>query len=193
MPQAFNLNNAGASVESVEYENRSLHHNSLISPAQNHPTQSWKGFEKLNPLNQMNSELETALLVRLYREARIEKRQRNSRRRHEAVATFGGEPVGSSTQVVAPPPGFFRSNEFDVGAFGTYATGLGSGANAGRRRGLSRSRVSATAALVCREDLTTFVHWSEMSSGGHFAALEQSDLMLADLRAFVSTVAGEQH
>jgi len=50
----------------------------------------------------------------------------------QAVATFGGEPVGSSTQVVAPPPGFFRSNEFDVGAFGTYATGFGSGANAGK-------------------------------------------------------------
>jgi hypothetical protein len=32
-----------------------------------------------------------------------------------------------------------------------------------------------------------------MSSGGHFAALEQPDLMLADLRAFVSTVAKEQH
>jgi hypothetical protein len=57
MPEAFNLNNAGASVESVEYENRSFHQNSLISPAPNHPTQSWKGFEKLNPLNQMNSEL----------------------------------------------------------------------------------------------------------------------------------------
>ena len=34
------------------------------------------------------------------------------------------------------------------------------------------------------------VHWSEMSSGGHFAALEQPDLMLADLRAFISTIAG---
>ena len=38
------------------------------------------------------------------------------------------------------------------------------------------------------------VHWSEMSSGGHFAALEQPDLMLADLRAFISTIAGgESH
>jgi pimeloyl-ACP methyl ester carboxylesterase len=34
------------------------------------------------------------------------------------------------------------------------------------------------------------VHWSEPSSGGHFAALEQSGLMLADLREFVSTVTG---
>src|SRR5271166_6471130 len=49
----------------------------------------------------------------------------------QAVATFGGEPVGSSTQVT-PPPGFFRSNEFDTGAFGTFVTGLGSGANAGK-------------------------------------------------------------
>ena len=29
---------------------------------------------------------------------------------------------------------FFRSNEFDVGAFGTYAPGFGSGANAGKLR-----------------------------------------------------------
>jgi hypothetical protein len=37
------------------------------------------------------------------------------------------------------------------------------------------------------------VHWSEMSSGGHFAALEEPDLMLTDLRAFVSTLAGDGH
>ena len=43
------------------------------------------------------------------------------------------------------------------------------------------------------EKTYNIVHWSEMSSGGHFAALEQPDLMLADLRAFISTVAGEQH
>ena len=30
-----------------------------------------------------------------------------------------------------------------------------------------------------------------MSSGGHFAALEQPDLMLADLRAFISVLGGE--
>jgi hypothetical protein len=29
-----------------------------------------------------------------------------------------------------------------------------------------------------------------MPSGGHFAALEEPELMLADLRAFISTVAG---
>ena len=48
----------------------------------------------------------------------------------QAVATFGGEPVVSSKQVVAPPPPppeFFRSNEFDIGAFGNYDTGVGSG------------------------------------------------------------------
>ena len=49
----------------------------------------------------------------------------------QAVATFGGEPVGSSTQVT-PPPSFFRPNEFDTGAFGTFVTGLGSGANGGK-------------------------------------------------------------
>ena len=34
------------------------------------------------------------------------------------------------------------------------------------------------------------VHWSDMPSGGHFAVLEQPELMLADLRAFVATVSG---
>ena len=36
------------------------------------------------------------------------------------------------------------------------------------------------------------VHWTEMPKGGHFAALEEPDLMLGDLRAFVGTVAGER-
>jgi hypothetical protein len=52
----------------------------------------------------------------------------------QAVATFAGEPVVSSKQVIAPPPPppeFFRSHEFDIGAFATYATGVGSN-NAGK-------------------------------------------------------------
>jgi hypothetical protein len=52
----------------------------------------------------------------------------------QAIAIFAGEPVASSKQVIAPPPpppDFFRPNEFDIGAFGTYATGVGSGQNAG--------------------------------------------------------------
>lgn len=32
------------------------------------------------------------------------------------------------------------------------------------------------------------VHWSDMPKGGHFAALEEPELMLADLRAFVGTI-----
>src|SRR6266481_9436640 len=48
----------------------------------------------------------------------------------QAVAIFAGEPMVSSKQVIAPPPppppDFFRPNEFDIGAFGTYATGVGS-------------------------------------------------------------------
>lgn len=38
------------------------------------------------------------------------------------------------------------------------------------------------------EKTYNIVHWSEMPRGGHFAALEEPELMLADLRAFVSTV-----
>lgn len=34
------------------------------------------------------------------------------------------------------------------------------------------------------------VHWTDMPSGGHFAAWEEPDLMLADLRAFIITVSG---
>jgi len=52
----------------------------------------------------------------------------------QAVALFAGEP--EAKQVIAPPPPpppeFFRPNEFDIGAFGTYATGVGSGNNAGK-------------------------------------------------------------
>ena len=49
-----------------------------------------------------------------------------------AIVTFAGEPVVSSKQVIAPPPPppppeFFRPNEFDIGAFATYITGVGSG------------------------------------------------------------------
>ena len=48
----------------------------------------------------------------------------------QAVAIFAGEPVVSSKEVVAPPPPppppeFFRPNEFDIGAFGSYAEGEG--------------------------------------------------------------------
>ncbi len=32
------------------------------------------------------------------------------------------------------------------------------------------------------------VHWTDMPRGGHFAALEEPDLMLADLRAFIASV-----
>ncbi|MDP3384594.1 MAG: epoxide hydrolase, partial [Phenylobacterium sp.] len=32
------------------------------------------------------------------------------------------------------------------------------------------------------------VHWTNMPRGGHFAAWEESQLMLADLRAFIATV-----
>ena len=35
------------------------------------------------------------------------------------------------------------------------------------------------------EQTYNVVHWSDMTSGGHFAALEQPELMLADLRAFI--------
>jgi len=36
------------------------------------------------------------------------------------------------------------------------------------------------------------IHWSEMTVGGHFAALEQPELMLADLRAFIATVSADR-
>jgi pimeloyl-ACP methyl ester carboxylesterase len=36
------------------------------------------------------------------------------------------------------------------------------------------------------------VHWTDMPRGGHFAALEEPELMLADLRTFIATVSGER-
>ena len=32
------------------------------------------------------------------------------------------------------------------------------------------------------------VHWTEFDRGGHFAALEEPDLLIADVRAFFRTV-----
>ncbi len=40
------------------------------------------------------------------------------------------------------------------------------------------------------ENTYNIVHWSEMPKGGHFAALEQPELMLADLRAFIAKIEG---
>jgi len=37
------------------------------------------------------------------------------------------------------------------------------------------------------------VHWTEMPEGGHFAALEQPDLMLAELRTFIAKIEGDRH
>ena len=55
----------------------------------------------------------------------------------QAVVAFAGEPVVSSKQVitpVAPPPEYFRPNEFDIGAFATYVTGTGGNATGTRVR-----------------------------------------------------------
>jgi len=38
------------------------------------------------------------------------------------------------------------------------------------------------------EKTYNIVHWTDMPRGGHFAALEEPELMLADLRAFVALV-----
>ena len=36
------------------------------------------------------------------------------------------------------------------------------------------------------------VHYSEMAAGGHFAAFEEPELMLADLRTFVAKIPGDR-
>ena len=38
------------------------------------------------------------------------------------------------------------------------------------------------------EKTYNIVHWTDMPRGGHFAALEEPELILADLRAFIATV-----
>ena len=42
------------------------------------------------------------------------------------------------------------------------------------------------------EKTYNIVHWTDMPSGGHFAALEQPELMLADLRAFIARISGQR-
>lgn len=41
------------------------------------------------------------------------------------------------------------------------------------------------------EKTYAIVHWTDMPRGGHFAAMEEPELMLADLRAFIGRVSGE--
>ena len=70
----------------------------------------------------------------------------------QAVVTFAGEPMVSSKQVIAPPPAppppeFFRGNEFDIGMFGTYATGVGSGENAGKPHAWGEAWISPIGSL----------------------------------------------
>jgi hypothetical protein len=38
-------------------------------------------------------------------------------------------------------------------------------------------------------DLPHIVHWTEHDRGGHFAALEEPDLYIADVRTFASRLA----
>jgi pimeloyl-ACP methyl ester carboxylesterase len=38
------------------------------------------------------------------------------------------------------------------------------------------------------EKTYNIVHWTDMPRGGHFAALEEPELLLAALRAFIETV-----
>jgi len=42
------------------------------------------------------------------------------------------------------------------------------------------------------EKTYNIVHWTDMPRGGHFAALEEPGLLLADLRAFIAAVSGER-
>ena len=38
------------------------------------------------------------------------------------------------------------------------------------------------------EKLYNVIHWSEMDRGGHFAALEQPDLLIKDIQTFAKRV-----
>jgi microsomal epoxide hydrolase len=37
---------------------------------------------------------------------------------------------------------------------------------------------------LAERDNTNIVHWSEFDRGGHFAAMEEPDLLIADVRTF---------
>jgi len=40
-------------------------------------------------------------------------------------------------------------------------------------------------------DFTNIVQWSEFDRGGHFAAMEEPDLFVSDLRRFAAALAGQ--
>ena len=40
-------------------------------------------------------------------------------------------------------------------------------------------------------DFTNIVQWSEFDRGGHFAAMEEPDLFVSDLRGFAVALAGQ--
>ena len=71
----------------------------------------------------------------------------------QTVVAFAGEPVVSSKEVITPappPPEYFRPNEFDIGAFATYATGTGNNPTGTRVRDGFSTTVSGE---------TTFSGW----------------------------------
>jgi hypothetical protein len=43
------------------------------------------------------------------------------------------------------------------------------------------------------EKTYNIVRWTDMPKGGHFAAMEQPELLLGDLRAFLATVLEHRH
>jgi len=45
-------------------------------------------------------------------------------------------------------------------------------------------------AWVARNMGATMIHWTEMPKGGHFAALEQPQLLVEDVRVFFRKVRG---
>jgi len=57
----------------------------------------------------------------------------------QAVVSFAGPPPPKEVVPVPPPPpqSYFRPNEFDIGAFGTYATGTGNNPTGTRVRDVS--------------------------------------------------------
>ena len=41
---------------------------------------------------------------------------------------------------------------------------------------------------LAESDIGTITHWTEFSQGGHFAAMEQPGLLIADIREFFRSV-----
>jgi len=123
----------------------------------------------------------------------------------QAVVSFGGPPPSKEVITPAPPPpvSYFRPNEFDIGAFGTYVTGTGENPTGTRVRDGFTTTVSGETTVTGwggGMDFSYFFPWKYAGvrfqgagvslSSGTFTVTESFNGVTASRTGSVSTAAG---